>query len=166
MDTLKAVLDEILAARPLAAAGTWTLWAALGALGGLALAVAAYFALDRAGAWRLSWRHAKWLRVGAVLWLLGSFAVLGSSIGGCEGSYRAARNTLDLAAVRDWAVNKSVAYAARGGTTWEHARWSVPGGATIVQLLLYAGFGAVPVRWFSQIDPADPVMPISHPFAR
>ena len=63
---------------------------------------------------------------------------------------------LDLAAVRDWAVNKSVAYAARGGTGWDHARWSVPGGATIVQLLLYAGFGAVPVRWFSQVDPADP----------
>jgi hypothetical protein len=62
---------------------------------------------------------------------------------------------LDLAAVRDWAVNKSLAYAARGGGNWTHARWSVPGGATIVQLLLYAAFGAVPVRWFSQVDPAD-----------
>ena len=59
----------------------------------------------------------------------------------------------DLAAVRDWAVNKSLAYAARGGTAWRHARWSVPGGATIVQLLLYAAFGATPVRWFSQVDP-------------
>jgi hypothetical protein len=59
----------------------------------------------------------------------------------------------DLAAVRDWAVNKSLAYAARGGATWRHARWSVPGGATIVQLLLYAAFGATPVRWFSQVDP-------------
>ena len=63
---------------------------------------------------------------------------------------------LDLGAVRDWAVNKSVAHEARGGMRWDHARWSIPGGATIVQLLLYAGFGAVPVRWFSQVDPADP----------
>jgi hypothetical protein len=55
--------------------------------------------------------------------------------------------------VRDWAINKSLAYAARGGTAWRHARWSVPGGATIVQLLLYAAFGATPVRWFSQVDP-------------
>jgi hypothetical protein len=57
--------------------------------------------------------------------------------------------------VRDWAVNKSLAYVARGGGSWTHARWSVPGGATIVQLLLHAAFGAVPVRWFSQVDPTD-----------
>lgn len=109
MDTLKAVLDEILAARPHAAAGTWLLWTVLGILAGLALAVVLYFALDRAGAWKLEWSHAKWLRVLAVLWLLGSFAVVGSSMGGCEGSLRAARNTLDLAEVRAGVLHSAAA---------------------------------------------------------
>ncbi len=76
-----------------------------------------------------------------------------SQTGGSRGA--ATPVPLDLAAVRDWAVNKSLACVARGGGSWTHARWSVPGGATIVQLLLYAAFGAVPVRWFSQVDPTD-----------
>jgi len=63
---------------------------------------------------------------------------------------------LDPAAIRDWAVNESVAYSAWGGERWTHGRWSIPGGATIGQLLLYAAFGASPGRWFSQVDPYAP----------
>lgn len=114
MDTLRAVLKEVLAAQPLAATGTWILWVVLGGLGGLALAVGAWFAADRLGAWRLGWRHAKWLRVLGILWLLGSFAVLGSSFGGCEGGYRAARNALDLAEVRAGSL-RSAADVVGGG---------------------------------------------------
>jgi hypothetical protein len=61
---------------------------------------------------------------------------------------------VDLAFVRDLAVNHCLALTARGGISWHHAIWSVPGGAAMKRILWLAGFGAPPVRWFSPVDPA------------
>ena len=61
---------------------------------------------------------------------------------------------VDLAFVRDLAVNHCLALNARGGAAWQHAIWSVPGSAALKRILWLAGFGAPPVRWFSPVDPA------------
>ncbi|MBA2450817.1 MAG: hypothetical protein H0V51_22620 [Chloroflexi bacterium] len=63
---------------------------------------------------------------------------------------------IDLAFVRDWAVTMCLDLHARGGSDWLIGRWSVPGGESVAFLLLYAGFGTPPVRWFTQVDPAAP----------
>ncbi len=63
---------------------------------------------------------------------------------------------IDLAYVRDCAVNTYLTIAARGGTDWLRADWEVPGSAAIVVLLRLSSFGAPPVRWFCQVDPAAP----------
>jgi hypothetical protein len=59
---------------------------------------------------------------------------------------------LSLDYVRDVAVNYGLAIDARGGAGWQHGIWGVPGGAAINQVLRFVAFGAVPVRWFLQID--------------
>ena len=59
---------------------------------------------------------------------------------------------LSLEYVRDVAVDYGLAIDARGGRSWQHAIWGVPGGAALNQVLRFAAFGAVPVRWFLQID--------------
>ncbi len=61
---------------------------------------------------------------------------------------------IDLACLRDVSVNFCLVFSVLGGGEWRHAIWGVPGGAAVNQLLRFAGFGARPVRWFSQIDPA------------
>ena len=61
---------------------------------------------------------------------------------------------VDLAFIRDLAVNHCLALNARGGAAWQHAIWSVPGSAALKRILWLAGFGAPPVRWFSPVDPA------------
>jgi hypothetical protein len=63
---------------------------------------------------------------------------------------------VDLAFIRELAVNHCLAIHARGGAAWEHAIWSVPGGAALKRILWLAGFGAPPARWFSPVDPAGP----------
>lgn len=63
---------------------------------------------------------------------------------------------LDLAFVRDCAVDTFLALDARGGSDWLKADWEVPGGGALFRLLKFASFGAPPVRWFSQLDPAAP----------
>jgi hypothetical protein len=63
---------------------------------------------------------------------------------------------VDLAFVRDLAVNHCLFLHARGGAAWRHAIWSVPGSSALKRLLWLAGFGATPVRWFSQVDAAAP----------
>jgi hypothetical protein len=63
---------------------------------------------------------------------------------------------VDLDFVRELSVNHCLVLLARGGAGWRHAIWSVPGGAAMKRILWYAGFGAAPVRWFSQVDPAGP----------
>jgi len=63
---------------------------------------------------------------------------------------------LDLAFVRDCAVDTCLFLEARGGTGWLKATWEVPGGTAMFRLLTLSGSGAPPVRWFSQLDPATP----------
>jgi hypothetical protein len=63
---------------------------------------------------------------------------------------------VDLASIRDIAANECLTLDARGGIGWVHAHWSVPGGSAIIQVLRFSGFGARPIHWFSQVDPASP----------
>ena len=63
---------------------------------------------------------------------------------------------LDLASIRDHAVNQILVFDARGWTGCSHAVWTVPGGTPMRVLLRYAAAGAVPVRWFSPVDPGSP----------
>lgn len=62
----------------------------------------------------------------------------------------------DLAFIRDCAVNAGLVLDARGGADWLKADWEVPGGGAMFRLLKYSSFGAPPVGWFSQVDPAAP----------
>jgi hypothetical protein len=61
---------------------------------------------------------------------------------------------IDLAHVRDRAVNRRLVFDAWGAARWRPAVWEVPGGAVLVNLLTYCGAGARPARWFSQLDPS------------
>lgn len=63
---------------------------------------------------------------------------------------------LDLAVLRDWAVNLRLDLTARGGADWVHGRWSVPGGDAVAFLLTFAAAGWPARRWFSQVDPGAP----------
>jgi hypothetical protein len=63
---------------------------------------------------------------------------------------------LDLASVRDHAVNQRLIFDARGWTECRHAVWAVPGGTPMRVLLRFAAAGAVPDRWFSPVDPDSP----------
>lgn len=58
---------------------------------------------------------------------------------------------IDLAYLRDRAVNTSLTLDARGGNGWAHATWGVPGAGGIIGLLVYSAFGERTVQWFSQI---------------
>jgi hypothetical protein len=64
--------------------------------------------------------------------------------------------SIDLAYVRDRAVDSFLAFDAVGGAGWEHAVWGVPGGSSMVVLLEFAAFAGRVSRWFSQIDPRLP----------
>ena len=66
---------------------------------------------------------------------------------------------MDLAFIRDFAVNTCLLMEARGGREWLKANWEVPGGGALYHVLMYSGFGAPQVRWFSQIDPGAPDLP-------
>ena len=61
---------------------------------------------------------------------------------------------VDLANIRDWAVNFCLLFEMLGPRRWRHARWSLPGGDGLAFGLLYAGFGAPLDRWFTPVDPA------------
>ena len=60
---------------------------------------------------------------------------------------------VDLAFLRECAVDTLLALDGRGGAAWEKAIWLVPGGAALARLIEFAGFRPVPARWFSQIHP-------------
>jgi hypothetical protein len=66
---------------------------------------------------------------------------------------------MDLAFIRDVAVNTCLVLEARGGREWIKANWEVPGGGALYHILLYSGFGAPHARWFSQLDPGAPDLP-------
>jgi hypothetical protein len=58
---------------------------------------------------------------------------------------------IDLASVREEAVNLGLSLDARGGRGWTHALWSVPGSSAIRPLLRLAACGAPPATWFSKV---------------
>jgi hypothetical protein len=60
---------------------------------------------------------------------------------------------IDVAFTRDCAVDTCLVMEARGGSRWIKANWGVPGGGSLAKVLEFSGFGAPPVRWFSQLDP-------------
>ncbi|MBI4526400.1 MAG: hypothetical protein HY695_21585 [Deltaproteobacteria bacterium] len=62
---------------------------------------------------------------------------------------------VDLASIRDRAVNLGLTLHARGGPDWHHAYWEVPGGSAMVHVLESLSCGAKPERWFSQVDAND-----------
>lgn len=62
----------------------------------------------------------------------------------------ATRLPLDLACVRDRAVNLYLGLDAQGGAGWRKAVWGTP---TITALLWYSICGGVAAAWFSQVDP-------------
>jgi hypothetical protein len=59
---------------------------------------------------------------------------------------------IDLAFVRDHAVNTHVALEAHGGREWTHAHHGVPGGTSVTNPLELAKGGSTPARWFTPID--------------
>lgn len=83
---MQAILNEILKSQAHIVAGTLVLWTVIGALGGVLLAIAATALLSMAGAFRLEWRHAAWVRVPTYMLVAIAFGVLGGMIGGCEGA--------------------------------------------------------------------------------
>jgi hypothetical protein len=60
---------------------------------------------------------------------------------------------LDLACIRDRAVNMHLALDARGGARWRNAVWGMPG---IGPLLWYSAWGTPVARWFWTLNPATP----------
>ena len=63
---------------------------------------------------------------------------------------------IDLAFIRDRAVNHLLALRARGGLGWRHAIWGVPGNTDMVRVLELSALGSPPGRWFSQVDLRSP----------
>jgi hypothetical protein len=59
---------------------------------------------------------------------------------------------VSLAHIADRLVDLSLVFEARGGTDWLSAVWGVPGGAALINVLLFSGVGHPPDQWFSQID--------------
>jgi hypothetical protein len=63
---------------------------------------------------------------------------------------------IDLATIRDRAVNRHVLLEARGGVGATYVEWGVPGSQTLFTVLEYACAG-MPVRhWLLKVDPASP----------
>lgn len=84
----------------------------------------------------------------------GSSAHLVGQTSGSRGART--RVPIDLAAVRDHAVNQYLAHHARGSSQWEHANWAVPGSTSVSSLLhhsLYGGFSPLS-RSFMRVDPS------------
>jgi hypothetical protein len=76
-----------------------------------------------------------------------------------SGGSRSGKGTpvmIDLAYVRDSAVNMRYLLHLHGGDDWLAADWEVPGGGALFRLLKFSQFANNPVKWFSQLDPASP----------
>ena len=70
---------------------------------------------------------------------------------------------IDLATIRDRAVNRQILLEARGGVGATYVEWGVPGSQTLFTVLEYACAG-LPVRdWLLKVDPASPTL---HPAYR
>lgn len=62
---------------------------------------------------------------------------------------------IDLAFIRDRAVTTGMMLEARGGRRWTHAVWGMAGGWATGRVLEIAALGALPMRWFSPLDPSE-----------
>ena len=62
---------------------------------------------------------------------------------------------VDLASIRDRAVNTFLALHARGGVAWEKAIWGVPG-RSVTSAIRYSSFGGPLDGLFLLVDPAAP----------
>ena len=63
---------------------------------------------------------------------------------------------LDLAFIRDHAINTQLTLEAHDGLGWAHAHWGVPGGTSVTNPLELAKAGSPPQRWFTPVDPGAP----------
>ena len=69
---------------------------------------------------------------------------------------------IDLATIRDRAVNRQILLAARGGVGATYVEWGVPGSQTLFTVLEYACAG-LPVRhWLLKVDPASPALHVAY----
>ena len=69
---------------------------------------------------------------------------------------------MDLAFLRERSMNHRLAVQFRGGGHWAHANWSVPGYTDLVMgLELLASAGGL-ARWFNQVDPSTPGLPLRY----
>jgi hypothetical protein len=59
---------------------------------------------------------------------------------------------LDLACIRDRAVNMYLALDSRGGAGWRNAVWSIP---AVAPILWYSACGGPAARWFWPINPRE-----------
>ena len=110
------MLEVLLHTAP-ASAGHVLLWGVLGALGGLALGVAAALVFSRLGAFQLGWKHATWLRVLAALWVVAAGLATGAVMGGCEGTWRGTQRAIADAQLRDGPM-LSAAGCVSAGVAW------------------------------------------------
>ena len=86
----------------------------------------------------------------------GAGAHLSVQSGGSRGG--GTRFFVDLAYVRDRAVDAALVFHALGGEHWAHGVWGTPSTGGVVMLLEFMAFGGAVARWFSQLDPASPTL--------
>lgn len=72
---------------------------------------------------------------------------------------------IDLAAIRDGAVDFYLDYHAHGGLGWEMGHCSVPGGSALNGLLMHAAFGGRIRRWFCPVAPSAPGLSPRYPWS-
>lgn len=82
------LLDQILSTRLHVVIGVLILWGLIGALAGALPSALASWLLSRLGAFRLVWRHRTWLKIAAIVWIIGVCSLLGCSLGLIEGAVR------------------------------------------------------------------------------
>jgi hypothetical protein len=65
---------------------------------------------------------------------------------------------IDLAFIRDHAIDTWLGLAAHDGLGWAHAHWGVPGGTSLSNPLEFAKGGSAPRRWFTPIELDHPAL--------
>ena len=110
-------MRELLLHTAPASAGQVFLWSLVGVFAGLAVGGAAALILSRLGAFRLQWRHARWLQVLAAFWILFAGLATGGVIGGCEGSWRGTRRAVADKAFREGTLLRA-AGCVSAGVAW------------------------------------------------
>jgi hypothetical protein len=63
---------------------------------------------------------------------------------------------IDLAFIRDHAINTHLSLHAHDGAEWSHAHWGVPGGTSVTNPLEFAVGGTPPERWFTPVSLKEP----------